>query len=73
MTTAPHDVRFSNPKIYLAPDTSDQIATLRAMYFEQGRPFSSLAQVVRDAVFFYHRHMVELHGQPSNTEDFYRN
>lgn len=67
-----NDPKANNPVLYTSPQTSQEIAELRAIYANQGRKFTSLAQVVKDAIFYYHQHMVELHGAPANAAEFTR-
>ena len=64
--------KISNPTLYVDPETSDRIAQLRKIYKDQGRPFTSFAQVVKDAIFHYWQHMIEIHGRQENYESFKR-
>ena len=64
------NTKFSNPTLYVDPETSDRIAQLRKIYVDQGRQFTSFAQVVKDALFHYWQHMVSIHGRPENYEQF---
>ena len=66
------DTKFAKPTLYLDPETSDYVAQLRKIYADQGRQFTSFAQVVKDALFYYWQHMVEVHGRPENYEEFKR-
>ena len=70
LKTKSKDEKWPNINLYLDPETSHQVAELRAIYSNQGRNYSSLAYVVRDALFYYHQHMTELVGTPSNAKDF---
>lgn len=54
----------------LAPDTSEQIAQIRCIYRDQGRKFTSLTQVVRDAIFHFYTHLLTFNSVASDWEDF---
>ena len=64
--------KFPIIKLLVAHSTSTQVAQLRAIYTEQGRDFTSLGQVVKDAVFHFWQHMTTIHQVPANWEDYRR-
>ena len=70
--TKPGEPKFPVIKLMVAHDTSTQIAQIRSIYEAQGRDFTSLGQVVKDAVFHFWQHITSIEQIPSNWEDYRR-
>ena len=62
---------YASIKLVISPETSEQIADLRAQYAKEGRKHNSLAKVVSDAVKLLHTDVFSMRSKPADADEFF--